>query len=193
MKLQGTGNKERRDELIKKFELDPKKKTRSYSKGNRQKIALIAALASNADLYIFDEPTSGLDPLMEAVFQEEVEKIKAAGKAILLSSHILSEVERLCDRVAIIRKGEIIEEGTLEELRHLTRFQYNIETKEEPLKLKEIEGVHDLVIDGNKANFQAESDKVNEILEAIMPYHVLKLESQPPTLEELFMRHYEGK
>jgi ABC-2 type transport system ATP-binding protein len=194
MKLQGSSaNQARREELIQKFELDPKKKARSYSKGNRQKIALIAALASDADLYIFDEPTSGLDPLMEAVFQEEVEKIKAQGKAILLSSHILSEVERLCDRVAIIRQGEIIEEGTLEDLRHLTRFQYHVETKEEPIGLKDVCAVHDLVITGKKAVFQAESDKINEILQAIMPYHVVKLESQPPTLEELFMRHYEGK
>jgi len=194
MKLQGSSaNKKRRDELIAKFELNPKKKARSYSKGNRQKIALIAALASDADLYIFDEPTSGLDPLMEAVFQEEVAKIKAAGKAILLSSHILSEVERLCDRVAIIRQGEIIEEGSLEELRHLTRYQYHVETRERPSSLETLDGVYDLSIEGSKAVFQAESDKVDSILQAILPYHVLKLESQPPTLEELFMRHYEGK
>ncbi|SJZ81147.1 ABC-2 type transport system ATP-binding protein [Pilibacter termitis] len=193
MSLQGTKNKEKRDELIQKFELDPKKKARSYSKGNRQKIALIASLASEADLYIFDEPTSGLDPLMEAVFQEEVAKIKAQGKSILLSSHILSEVERLCDRVAIIRQGVVIEEGTMEELRHLTRFEYSVETNTSPVALREVEGVHDLTINENKATFQADSDKVNEILQTLLPYGVLKLESNPPTLEELFMRHYEGK
>ncbi|WP_244440915.1 ABC transporter ATP-binding protein [Neobacillus jeddahensis] len=193
MRLQGTKNNGRRDELIQKFQLDPKKKARTYSKGNRQKVALIAALASNAELYIFDEPTSGLDPLMEAVFQEEVEKLKGQGKSILLSSHILSEVERLCDRVAIIRQGEVIETGTLEELRHLTRYQYRITTKENPVGLKQVSGVHDLVINGNQAVFQADSDRIDAILEAIVPYHVVKLASVPPTLEALFMRHYTGK
>src|SRR5690625_3702007 len=108
LKLHGGGNKERRDYLIKRFELDPKKKAKSYSKGNRQKVGLVAALSVESDLYIFDEPTSGLDPLMESIFQEEVEKIKKSGKSILLSSHILSEVERLADKVVIIRQGEIV-------------------------------------------------------------------------------------
>lgn len=193
MKLQGTTNVERRDALIQKFDLDPKKKARTYSKGNRQKVALIAALASDAELFIFDEPTSGLDPLMEAVFQEEVARIKAEGKAIILSSHILSEVERLCDKVAIIREGEIIETGTLEELRHLTRYEYTVETKTVPLALKEVKGVHDLTIDGTQAKFQADSDKVQEVLKALFPCKILKLESAPPTLEELFMRHYARK
>ena len=121
LKMHGHFDPQKRDELIKKFEFDPKKKARSYSKGNRQKVALIAALASQAELYIFDEPTSGLDPLMEAVFQEEVERLKQQGKAILLSSHILSEVERLCDKIAIIRAGEIVEFGSLDEMRHLKK------------------------------------------------------------------------
>src|SRR5699024_3858542 len=116
--LHGSGNKEKRDYLIKRFELDPKKKAKGYAKGNHQEVGLIAALAVDSDLYVFDEPTSGHDPLMEEVFQEEVEKIKKAGKAILLSSHILSEVERLADKVVIIRQGEIVETGTLDELRH---------------------------------------------------------------------------
>ncbi|MGE8077714.1 ATP-binding cassette domain-containing protein [Peribacillus loiseleuriae] len=193
MRLQGTKNDARRDELIHKFQLDPKKKARTYSKGNRQKVALIAALASDAELYIFDEPTSGLDPLMEAVFQEEVANLKNQGKSILLSSHILSEVERLCDRVAIIRQGEVIETGTLDELRHLTRYQYKITTRDEPMELKQVSGVHDLVINGKEAVFQADSDQIEVILEAIMPYHVTKLESVPPTLDALFMRHYTGK
>jgi ABC-2 type transport system ATP-binding protein len=193
MRLQGTKNDARRDELMQKFELDPKKKARSYSKGNRQKVALIAALASDAELYILDEPTSGLDPLMEAVFQAEIEELKVQGKSILLSSHILSEVERLCDRVAIIRQGEVIETGTLEELRHLTRYTYTVTTLEEPVGLKALDGVHDLTINGNKAVFQADGDKIQSILEAIVPYQVTKLESIPPTLEELFMRHYTGK
>lgn len=193
MRLQGTKNDARRDELIYKFHLDPKKKARTYSKGNRQKVALIAALASDAELYIFDEPTSGLDPLMEAVFQEEVINLKKQGKSILLSSHILSEVERLCDRVAIIRQGEVIETGTLDELRHLTRYQYKVTTRDEPIGLKQVSGVHDLVINGKEAVFQADSDQIEAILEGIMPYHVTKLESVPPTLEALFMRHYTGQ
>jgi len=193
MRLQGTKNDARRDELIRKFQLDPKKKARTYSKGNRQKVALIAALASDAELYIFDEPTSGLDPLMEAVFQDEIENLKGQGKSILLSSHILSEVERLCDRVAIIRQGEVIETGTLDELRHLTRYQYKITTRNEPIGLKQVSGVHGLEINGKEAVFQADSDQIEAILEAVLPYHVIKLESVPPTLESLFMRHYTGK
>lgn len=193
MRLQGTKNDARRDELIQKFQLDPKKKARTYSKGNRQKVALIAAFASDAELYIFDEPTSGLDPLMEAVFQEQVENLKNQGKSILLSSHILSEVERLCDRVAIIRQGEVIETGTLDELRHLTQYQYKVTTRDVPIELKQVRGVHDLVINGKEAVFQADSDQIESILEAIIPYHVTKLESVPPTLEALFMRHYTGK
>jgi ABC-type multidrug transport system ATPase subunit len=191
MKLQGSGDKAKRDELIKKFELDPKKKARSYSKGNRQKIALIAALACNVDLYIFDEPTSGLDPLMESVFQEEVGRIKAAGHSILLSSHILSEVERLADRVAVIKAGEIVDSGTLADLRHFTRDTYKVETVQNPAALQQYEGVHDLQIDGSKAIFQADSDKVQSILAELTRLGVKKLESAPPTLEELFLHHYE--
>ena len=163
LKLHGKFDKFKRDELIKKFELDPKKKARSYSKGNRQKVALISALASDAELYIFDEPTSGLDPLMEAVFQDEVARLKAEGKAIILSSHILSEVERLADRVAVIRKGEIVESGTLDDLRHLTRDTFKVETERAATALQGLEGVYDLQLDGNKAIFQADSDKIDEL------------------------------
>lgn len=191
LKLQGAINQEKRDQLIKKFDLNPKKKVRSYSKGNRQKIALIAALATEAELYIFDEPTSGLDPLMEAVFQEEVKGLKAAGKAIILSSHILSEVEKLADRVAVIRKGEIVETGTLDDLRHLTRYQYKVETEQEAVGLKELSSVHDLQIKENEATFQADSDAIDEILKTLLLYGVKKLEATPPTLEDLFMRHYQ--
>ena len=189
LKLHGASNQEKRDQLIKKFDLNPKKKVRSYSKGNRQKIALIAALATEAELYIFDEPTSGLDPLMEAVFQEEVKALKAAGKAIILSSHILSEVEKLADRVAVIRKGEIVETGTLDDLRHLTRYQYKVETEQEAVGLKELSSVHDLQIKENEATFQADSDAIDEILKTLLLYGVKKLEATPPTLEDLFMRH----
>ncbi|MGO3080278.1 MAG: ABC transporter ATP-binding protein [Lactococcus lactis] len=191
LKLHGASNQEKRDQLIKKFDLNPKKKVRSYSKGNRQKIALIAALATEAELYIFDEPTSGLDPLMEAVFQEEVKALKAAGKAIILSSHILSEVEKLADRVAVIRKGEIVETGTLDDLRHLTRYQYKVETEQEAVGLKELSSVHDLQIKENEATFQADSDAIDEILNTLLLYGVKKLEATPPTLEDLFMRHYQ--
>lgn len=191
LKLHGAINQEKRDQLIKKFDLNPKKKVRSYSKGNRQKIALIAALATEAELYIFDEPTSGLDPLMEAVFQEEVKALKAAGKAIILSSHILSEVEKLADRVAVIRKGEIVETGTLDDLRHLTRYQYKVETEQEAVGLKELSSVHDLQIKENEATFQADSDAIDEILKTLLLYGVKKLEAIPPTLEDLFMRHYQ--
>lgn len=191
LKLHGAINQEKRDQLIKKFDLNPKKKVRSYSKGNRQKIALIAALATEAELYIFDEPTSGLDPLMEAVFQEEVKALKAAGKAIILSSHILSEVEKLADRVAVVRKGEIVETGTLDDLRHLTRYQYKVETEQEAVGLKELSSVHDLQIKENEATFQADSDAIDEILKTLLLYGVKKLEATPPTLENLFMRHYQ--
>lgn len=191
LKLHGAINQEKRDQLIKRFDLNPKKKVRSYSKGNRQKIALIAALATEAELYIFDEPTSGLDPLMEVVFQEEVKGLKAAGKAIILSSHILSEVEKLADRVAVIRKGEIVETGTLDDLRHLTRYQYKVETEQEAVGLKELSSVHDLQIKENEATFQADSDAIDEILKTLLLYGVKKLEATPPTLEDLFMRHYQ--
>ena len=137
VKLRGVNNKSRREELIKKFDLDPTKKCRTYSKGNRQKVALIAAFSSDADLYILDEPTSGLDPLMELVFQECVLDAKRAGKTVLLSSHILSEVEKLCDRVGIIRQGKIIETGSLRELRHLTRTNLLVETKQPIASLRD--------------------------------------------------------
>lgn len=192
MKLHGSGDKQKRNHLIKRFELDPKKKAKSYSKGNRQKVGLIAALSVDSDLYIFDEPTSGLDPLMEAVFQEEVENIKEAGKAILLSSHILSEVERLADRVVIIRQGEIVEEGTLDELRHLTRSTVTIETEADVNKMASVHGVFNFKQKNNQATFSAENKYINEILIEASKLNVKKFEVVPPTLEDLFIRHYEG-
>ena len=192
MKLHGSGSKEKRDYLIERFELDPRKKAKGYSKGNRQKVGLIAALSVDSDLYIFDEPTSGLDPLMEQIFQEEVEKIKKAGKSILLSSHILSEVERLADKVVIIRQGDIVEAGTLEELRHLTRSTIVIETESDVSIMKEVEGVHDFVRNGNEGTFSADHKYLNDILSQATQLGVKKFEAVPPTLEDLFMRHYEG-
>ncbi|MGG5370879.1 ATP-binding cassette domain-containing protein [Enterococcus sp. AZ196] len=192
IKLHGGGSKEKRDYLIKRFELDPKKKAKGYSKGNRQKVGLIAALSVESDLYILDEPTSGLDPLMEAVFQEEIEKIKHAGKAILLSSHILSEVERLADKVAIIRRGEVVETGTLDELRHLTRSTVTLTTEGAVSEIANVPGVHDFVEKDGKATFSADNEAMNAILIEATKLGVKKIESVPPTLEDLFLRHYEG-
>lgn len=192
IKLHGGGDKQKRDYLIKRFELNPKKKAKGYSKGNRQKVGLIAALSVDSDLYIFDEPTSGLDPLMEAVFQDEVEKIKKAGKAILLSSHILSEVERLADKVAIIRQGKVVETGTLDELRHLTRSTVTLVTEDEVAIMASVEGVHDFKQKGNQATFSVDNEYINIILTQAAKLGVKKFESVPPTLEDLFMRHYEA-
>ena len=189
--MHGGGDKKKRDYLIKRFELDPKKKSKGYSKGNRQKVGLIAALSVDSDLYIFDEPTSGLDPLMEAVFQDEVEKIKHTGKAILLSSHILSEVERLADKVAIIRQGKVVETGTLDELRHLTRSTVTLVTIGNVAEMAAVNGVHDFKQMGNQAVFSADNEYINDILSEAVRLGVKKFESVPPTLEDLFMRHYE--
>ncbi|WP_077324181.1 ABC transporter ATP-binding protein [Virgibacillus siamensis] len=193
VKLRGSNHKSRREELIKQFDLDPTKKCRTYSKGNRQKVALIAAFSSDADLYILDEPTSGLDPLMERVFQECVMDAKQAGKSILLSSHILSEVEKLCDTVGIIRQGKIIESGSLSDLRHLTRTNLLVETKEPLHSLETMHGVHDVEAKEHALSFQVDTEKLDKVMKHISQFGVVKLESAPPTLEDLFMRHYEGK
>ncbi|QKY71040.1 ABC transporter ATP-binding protein [Lentibacillus sp. CBA3610] len=193
MKLRGGSvNKERRDEMIEKFKFDPSKKCRTYSKGNRQKVSLIAAFASDADLYILDEPTSGLDPLMERTFQECVMEARNEGKSILLSSHILSEVERLCDRVGIIREGQIIESGSLDELRHLTRTHMTVETKQQVSGLEDMRGVHDVDINNETISLQVNTEELDDVIRYISQFGVVKLESAPPTLEDLFMRHYEG-
>ncbi|REB08603.1 ABC transporter ATP-binding protein [Sporosarcina sp. BI001-red] len=188
--LQGNVNAKRREELIAKFDLDPSKKCRTYSKGNRQKVALVAAFASDAELFILDEPTSGLDPLMERVFQQCVEEVKAEGKSVLLSSHILSEVERLCDRVGIIRQGVIVESGTLAELRHLTRTKLVVELNSPAKGLEEIEGVHELTKTGEGWSFQVDSGRIEAVMSYLSPFGIRKLESAPPTLEDLFMQHY---
>ena len=192
VKLRGGNNLDRRQELIRKFDLDPTKKCRTYSKGNRQKVALIAAFSSDVDLYILDEPTSGLDPLMERVFQEYVLDARKQGKSILLSSHILSEVEKLCDKVAIIREGKIIETGTLKELRHLTGTILLVETREPILDLEGLRGVSGIQQKGAALSFQVEANEVDHVIRHISQFGVTRIESAPPTLEELFMRHYEG-
>lgn len=189
--LQGQADKQRRDELLSRFQLDPTKKCRTYSKGNRQKVALVAAFSSDAELFLLDEPTSGLDPLMEQVFQQCVAEVKAQGKSVLLSSHILSEVEKLCDRVGIIRQGRLIECGTLRELRHLTRTRLHVETKEPLLSLASWEGVHDVEQTDNGWTFHLDSDELDPTMRKLSEYGMLKIESAPPTLEDLFMRHYD--
>src|SRR5699024_1897266 len=192
-KLHGGHKTNKRDELIQRFDLDPTKKCRTYSKGNRQKVALVAAFSSEADLYILDEPTSGLDPLMEQVFQECVLEAKQAGKSVLLSSHILSEVEKLCDRVGIIRRGKIIETGSLNELRHLTRTNLLVETKESITSINELNGVHDVVREEQGLSFQVDTEELDAVIKHVSQFGIVKLESAPPTLEDLFMRHYENK
>ncbi|MFE8697397.1 ATP-binding cassette domain-containing protein [Cytobacillus sp. FJAT-53684] len=192
MKMNGSTNKGKREELIERFNFDPTKKSRTYSKGNRQKVALIAAFASDADLFILDEPTSGLDPLMEHIFQECVLEAKRAGKSVLLSSHILSEVEKLCDRVGIIRQGKMIETGTLDELRHLTRTNLTIQTKEPIPSLKEQKGIHNIEKKDSELTFQVDTDEMDAVIRYIAGFGIVKLESAPPTLENLFMQHYQG-
>lgn len=192
MKLHGGGDRQKRDRLIERFELDTKKKAKTYSKGNRQKVGLIAALSVHSDLYIFDEPTSGLDPLMEVAFQEEVENIRKDGKAILLSSHILSEVDRLADRVAIIRQGRVVETGALEELRHLRSMTIRMTSEHDASGLAQVKGVHDLKCMEHEAVFSADESYINDILAEASKLGVKRFEAAPPTLEDLFMRHYEG-
>ncbi|AOF49483.1 ABC transporter ATP-binding protein [Tetragenococcus halophilus] len=192
MKLHGSGNKQKRESLVKRFELDPKKKAKNYSKGNRQKVGLIAALSVDSDLYIFDEPTSGLDPLKGAIFQEEVQKIKDAGKTILLSSHSLNEVEHLADKIAIIRQGEIVESGSLDELRHLTRPTVTLVTEKDVAKMSEVSGIHNFQQTDNQAVFSVENKYLDEVLLEASKLGVKKFEAVPPTLEDFFMRHYKG-
>lgn len=189
-RLRGGLDRRRRDDLVERFELDPTKKGRSYSKGNRQKVALVAALASDVELLVLDEPTSGLDPLMEAVFQQCVESFAADGHSVLLSSHILAEVERLCDRVSIIRSGQVVESGTLAELRHLTRTTVSAELSTPASGLESAAGVHDLVVEGNRARFQVDTAELEGALRILVDAGVRSLTSTPPTLEELFLRHY---
>jgi ABC-2 type transport system ATP-binding protein len=190
--LHGGVDVKRRADLLERFELDPTKKGNAYSKGNRQKVALIAALASNVELLIFDEPTSGLDPLMEEVFRGCVAEEREEGRTILLSSHILSEVEALCDRVNIIRAGRSVESGTLAELRHLTRTTVEAELAAAPTAdLGALPGVHDLAVSGPKVTCQVDTDHLDGFLKALTHVGVRTLTSRPPTLEELFLRHYE--
>ncbi|MFF0307127.1 ATP-binding cassette domain-containing protein [Streptosporangium sp. NPDC004379] len=189
-RLRGGLDRARKKELIERFDLDPRKKGRAYSKGNRQKVALVAALASDAELLLLDEPTSGLDPLMEAVFTDCVTEARERGRTVLLSSHILAEVEKLCDRVSIIRDGRTVETGTLAELRHLTRTSITAELAAPPDGLRDAPGVHDLRADGDRVAFEVDNDRLDDALRRLSAVGVRSLTSRPPTLEELFLRHY---
>jgi ABC-2 type transport system ATP-binding protein len=189
-RLRGGIDPGRRAELLDRFELDPRKKGRAYSKGNRQKVALVAALASDVELLILDEPTSGLDPLMEATFQECIRQERGRGRTVLLSSHILSEVEKLCDRVTIIRAGRTVESGSLAELRHLTRTSVRAEVVGSPEPLRQLSTVHDLKVDGRVVQFEVDSDDLTPAIERLASLGLRSLVSEPPRLEELFLRHY---
>ncbi|MFA1540644.1 ABC transporter ATP-binding protein [Actinomadura monticuli] len=191
-RMRGGLDRRRKAELLDRFELDPRKKGRAYSKGNRQKVGLVAALASDAELLLLDEPTSGLDPLMEEVFQECVREERSAGRTVLLSSHILSEVEALCDRVTIIRKGVAVESGTLDELRHLTRTSIRAELAGPPDGIP-LPGAHDVRIDGTTITFEVDTPQLDTALRVLTEIGVRSLVSRPPTLEELFLRHYKDE
>jgi ABC-2 type transport system ATP-binding protein len=189
-RLRGGLDKGRRAELLERFDLDPTKKARSYSKGNRQKVALVAALASDVELLLLDEPTSGLDPLMEAVFQDCIRQVKAEGRTVLLSSHILAEAEALSDRISIIRNGRIVQTGTLAELRHLTRTTVVAETEQHADRLTSIPGVdHVSALDG-RVSFDVDTDNLDDAMAYLASLRIRSLTSHPPTLEELFLRQY---
>ncbi|HWM37667.1 MAG TPA: ABC transporter ATP-binding protein [Streptomyces sp.] len=189
-RLRGGIDTGRRDELIERFDLDPTKKGRTYSKGNRQKVAIIAALASDAELLLLDEPTAGLDPLMEVVFQDVIFQAKAAGKTVLLSSHILAQVEKLCDRVSIIRLGKIVQSGTLSDMRHLTRTTIEAETARPVTGLEELPGVHDVRTGEGRVHFAVDGAHLDEAVRHLSGLGIRSLTSHPPTLEELMLRHY---
>jgi ABC-2 type transport system ATP-binding protein len=192
-RLRGGLDARRRADLLERFELDPTKKARTYSKGNRQKVALVAALSSDVELLLLDEPTAGLDPLMDAVFRECITDERKGGRTVLLSSHILAEVEALCDRVSIIRNGRNVESGTLAELRHLTRTSITAELARMPAGLADLPGVHEVNIDGAVLRCQVDNDRLDDLLRVLSQAGVRSLVSQPPTLEQMFLRYYETR
>lgn len=193
-RLRGGLDKKRRDQLIERFDLDPKKKGRTYSKGNRQKVAIVAALSSNVDLLLLDEPTAGLDPLKEATFQYAIEEDREQGRTVLLSSHILAEVERLADRVSIIRSGRTVQTGTLTELRTLTRTTVVAETRTPVTDLASLPGVHDPEYDDSHGThtvtLAVDTAHLDEVVGILHRAGIVSLQAHPPTLEELFLRQY---
>lgn len=190
-RMRGGIDASRRAELIERFDLDPRKKARTYSKGNRQKVSLVSALSSHARLLLLDEPTSGLDPLMEQVFRECVTEAAGRGVTVLLSSHILSEVEALCQRVTIIRAGRTVESGALADMRHLSRTSISAELLGDPGDLSRLTGVEDISLDNHTLHCQVDSQHLGELIRVLGDTGVRSLVSKPPTLEELFLRHYE--
>ena len=194
LRLRGAAVDERRKaRMLERFELDPTKKTGTYSKGNRQKVALVAALSADAELLVLDEPTSGLDPIMEAVFQDCVREATARGTSVLLSSHILAEVEALCDTVTIIRSGRAVQSGTLRELRHLTRSKVVVTVgpgAPSTAALDALDGVHDLTVDGSHLTFHVDDDALPQVTRALADLEPHGLTIEPPSLEELFLRQY---
>jgi len=189
-KLHGQVDEQRRSQLLERFDLDPSKKARSYSKGNRQKVALIAALSSRAELLLLDEPTSGLDPLMEQVFTSCIREAAAEGRSVLLSSHIFAEVEKLCDTVTIIRDGQTVEAGRLSELRYLQRTEVSVEVSGAAASLAAVEGIEDFRLSGTTASFSVDPEQLSGVLAALAQYSPRNLVSTPPSLEDLFLRHY---
>jgi ABC-2 type transport system ATP-binding protein len=189
-RMRGGLNKQKRADLLERFDLDPSKKCRTYSKGNRQKVAVVAALASKVELLLLDEPTSGLDPLMEAAFQECIREVRAEGRTVLLSSHILAEAEALCDRISIIRAGRIVQSGTLTELRHFTRTSVVAETAQHAESLAGVPGVHEPQFSDGRVSFDVDSDHLDAAIRHLSQLGIRSLISHPPTLEELFLRQY---
>jgi len=189
-RLHGAPDPKRRKDLIEAFQFDPSRKCRSYSKGNRQKVALIAALVSDAELYILDEPTSGLDPLMESVFQDCVRELRRQGKTVFLSSHILAEVEKLCDRVTIIKDGKIVETGSLSELRQFSRLVVHAECKR-PVNDFSLPGVFGARCEGGKISFSVDADGLNAAMRKLTDYEIRSLNCAPPELEDLFLHYYQ--
>ena len=191
--LRGGSDERLRRELIEEFEFDPRKRARTYSKGNRQKVALIAAFARPARLYLLDEPSAGLDPLMDAVFRRQIQRVSLDGATVLLSSHILSEVEQLCDRITIIRSGTAVETGSLGELRHLRRTHFRVSGLAEPARLAVLPGMHGLTVDGAAAEFDADAANLGTVLAGIAEPGISSLSVAPPSLESLFLRHYSDR
>jgi ABC-2 type transport system ATP-binding protein len=188
--LRGGVDRSRRDELLERFDLDPTKRCSTYSKGNRQKVALVAGFAADVELYLLDEPTSGLDPLMLSVFQDVVGEVTVAGRTVLLSSHVLSEAEALCDRISIIRKGRIVESGSLTDLRHLTRTTLRVRTCRPLDALERWPGIHEVQRDGDETSFEVDADHLDAVVRDVADHGVITLTSNPPTLEQLFRHHY---
>jgi ABC-2 type transport system ATP-binding protein len=189
-RLRGGLDARRRSDLLDRFALDPTKRARTYSKGNRQKVALVAALAAPVELLVLDEPTSGLDPLMEAVFTDCIREARAAGRSVLLSSHVLSEVEKLCDTVTIIRNGRTVDSGTLDQLRHLRRSSVTAVTRADPASLAALPGVHDLTVDGHRVTLTVDPGSLGPVTGQLSALGLDSLVCTPPSLEQLFLQHY---